>query len=103
MDKSALYNKWKQVNTFMSVDIGLPHFVECKTILPNACWVEAQNDQKDTILLVSVPCEDISSIIIIDTDGKRSEMCFTIGSIVKIENGKLYYNKSRLEDCDPEE
>lgn len=87
----------------MSVDVSLPNFVECKTILPNACWVEAQNDQKDAILLVSVPCEDISSIIIIDAGGKRSEMCFSIGSIVKIENNKLYYNKNRLEECDSEE
>lgn len=87
----------------MSVDISLPNFIECKTILPNACWVEAQNDQKDAILLVSVPCEDISSIIIIDTTGKRSEMCFSIGSIVKIEANKLYYNKNRLEECDAEE
>lgn len=87
----------------MSVHIELPNFVECKTILPNACWVEAQNDQKDTILLVSVPCDDISSIIIIDTNGKRVEMCFMIGSIIKIENNKLYYSKNRLEECESEE
>lgn len=86
----------------MSVDISLPNFIECKTILPNACWVEAQNDQKDAILLVSVPCEDVSSIITIDTNGKRSEMCFAIGSVVKIEDNKLYYNKNRLEDCNSE-
>jgi hypothetical protein len=87
----------------MSVNISLPNFIECKTILPNACWVEAQNDQKDAILLVSVPCEDVSSIITIDANGKRSEMCFSIGSVVKIEDNKLYYNKTRLEDCDSEE
>ncbi len=87
----------------MSVDVSLPNFVECKTILPNACWVEAQNDQKDAILLVSVPCEDLSSIAIIDVNGKRNEMCFSIGSIVKIYENKLYYNKNRLEDCDSEE
>lgn len=87
----------------MSVNISLPNFIECKTILPNACWVEAQNDQKDTILLVSVPCEDVSSIITIDVNGKRSEMCFSIGSVVKIEDNKLYYNKTRIEDCDSEE
>lgn len=87
----------------MSVDVSLPNFVECKTILPNACWVEAQNDQKDAILLVSVPCEDLSSIAIIDVNGKRTEMCFAIGSIVKIHENKLYYNKNRLEDCDSEE
>ena len=87
----------------MSVDISLPNFIECKTILPNACWAEAQNDQKDTILLVSVPCDDVSSIIVIDTSGKRSELCFMIGSIVKIENNKLYYNKNRLEECNSEE
>ncbi|MDE1844529.1 MAG: hypothetical protein KGI10_04280 [Thaumarchaeota archaeon] len=86
----------------MSVNISLPNFVECKTILPNACWVEAQNDQKDAILLVSVPCEDVSSIIVIDIHGKRSEMCFSTGSIVKIENNKLLYDKNRLEDCDSE-
>jgi hypothetical protein len=87
----------------MSVDISLPNIIECKTILPNACWTEAQNDQKDTILLVSVPCDDVSSIIIIDATGKRSELCFMIGSIVKIENNKLCYNKNRLEDCSSEE
>lgn len=87
----------------MSVNVSLPHFVECKTILPNSCWIEAQNDEKDAILLISVPCEDVSSIIIIDTNGKRSEMCFMIGSIIKIENNKLYYNKNRLENCDSEE
>ncbi len=87
----------------MSVNISLPNSVECKTILPNACWVEAQNDQKDAILLVSVPCEDVSSIIVIEMNGKRSEMCFLTGSIVKIENNKLYYDKNRLEDCDSEE
>lgn len=86
----------------MSVNISLPNFVECKTILPNACWVEAQNDQKDAILLVSVPCEDASSIIVIDMHGKRNEMCFLTGSIVKIENNKLFYDKNRLEDCDSE-
>jgi hypothetical protein len=53
--------------------------------------------------LVSVPCEDVSSIITIDVNGKRSEMCFSIGSVVKIEDNKLYYNKTRLEDCDSEE
>ncbi|MDE1770248.1 MAG: hypothetical protein KGI28_06840 [Thaumarchaeota archaeon] len=87
----------------MSVDIELPNFMECKTILPNACWTEAQNDQKDAILLVSVPCDDVSSIIVIDISGKRSELCFMIGSIVKIENNKLYYNKNRLEEYDSEE
>jgi hypothetical protein len=87
----------------VSVHISLPNFIECKTILPNACWIEAQNDQNDEILLVSIPCEDASSIIIIDVHGKRSEMCFMIGSIVKIENNKLYYNKNRLEDCDSED
>jgi hypothetical protein len=87
----------------VSVHISLPKFIECKTILPNACWIEAQNDQNDEILLVSIPCEDVSSIIIIDVHGKRSEMCFMIGSIVKIENNKLYYNKNRLEDCDSED
>ena len=93
----------QQIKSIMSVDISLPNFIECKTILPNACWTEAQNDQKDTILLVSVPCDDVSSIIVIDTSGKRSELCFMIGSIVKIENNKLYYNKNRLEECDSEE
>ncbi len=87
----------------MSVNISLPNSVECKIILPNACWVEAQNDQKDAILLVSVPCEDISSIMLIEMNGKRSEMCFLTGSVVKIENNKLYYDKNRLEDCDAEE
>ncbi|SMH70423.1 hypothetical protein [Candidatus Nitrosotalea okcheonensis] len=87
----------------MSVAISLPNFVECKVILPNACWVEAQNDQKDAILLVSVPCEDVSSITLIEMSGKRSEMCFLTGSVVKIENNKLYYDKNRLEDCDTEE
>ncbi|MDE1813554.1 MAG: hypothetical protein KGH87_02925 [Thaumarchaeota archaeon] len=87
----------------MSVDISLPNSVECKVILPNACWVEAQNDQKDAILLVSVPCEDVSSITLIEMSGKRSEMCFLTGSVVKIENNKLYYDKNRLEDCDSEE
>lgn len=86
----------------MSVNISLPNSIECKTILPNACWVEAQNDQKDAILLVSVPCEDASSIIVIDIHGKRNEMCFITGSIVKIENNKLFYDKNRLEDCDSE-
>jgi len=86
----------------MSVNISLPNSIECKTILPNACWVETQNDQKDAILLVSVPCEDVSSIILIDIHGKRSEMCFLTGSIVKIEDNKLFYDKSRLEDCDSE-
>lgn len=86
----------------MSVDISLPNFIECKVILPNACWVEAQNDQKDTIILVSVPCDDVSSIVIIDSGGKRTELCFTIGSVVKLENNKLFYNKIRLEDCDSE-
>ncbi len=86
----------------MSVNVSLPNFIECKTILPNACWVEAQNDQKDAIVLVSIPCEDVSSIIVIDMQGKRNEMCFSIGSIVKIENNKLFYDKSRLEDCDSE-
>ncbi|MHB8547213.1 MAG: hypothetical protein ACYDAJ_10645 [Nitrosotalea sp.] len=87
----------------MSVDISLPNSVECKVILPNACWVEAQNDQKDAILLVSVPCEDVSSITLIEMNGKRSEMCFLTGSVVKIENNKLYYDKNRLEDCNAEE
>ena len=87
----------------MSVDISLPNSVECKVILPNACWVEVQNDQKDTILLVSVPCEDVSTITLIEMSGKRSEMCFLIGSVVKIENNKLYYDKNRLEDCDAQE
>jgi hypothetical protein len=87
----------------MSVNISLPNSIDCKAILPNACWVEAQNDQKDAILLVSVPCEDVSSIIIIEMSGKRSEMCFLAGSIVKIENNKLHYDKNRLEDCDTEE
>jgi len=87
----------------MSVDISLPNSVECKVILPNACWVEAQNDQKDAILLVSVPCEDVSSITLIEMNGKRSEMCFLTGSVVKIENNKLYYDKNRLENCDAEE
>ena len=86
----------------MSVNTSLPNFVECKTILPNACWVEAQNDQKDAIVLVSIPCEDVSSIIVIDMQGKRNEMCFSIGSIVKIENNKLFYDKNRLEDCNSE-
>ena len=86
----------------MSVNVSLPNFIECKTILPNACWVEAQNDQKDAIVLVSIPCEDVSSIIVIDMQGKRNEMCFSIGSIVKIENNKLFYDKNRLEDCDSE-
>lgn len=87
----------------MSVNISLPNSMECKTILPNACWVEAQNDQKDAILLVSVPCEDVSSIIVIAMNGKRSEMCFLTGSIVKIENNTIYYDENRLEDCDAEE
>ena len=87
----------------MSVDISLPNSVECKVILPNACWVEVQNDQKDAILLVSVPCEDASAITLIEMSGKRSEMCFLIGSVVKIENNKLYYDKNRLEDCDAKE
>ncbi len=86
----------------MSVNISLPNFVECKTILPNACWVEAQNDQKDAIVLVSIPCEDVSSITVIDMQGKRNEMCFSIGSTVKIENNKLFYDKNRLEDCNSE-
>jgi hypothetical protein len=83
--------------------MSLPNSVECKIILPNACWVETQNDQKDAILLVSIPCDDVSSIIVIETNGKRNEMCFLMGSIVKIENKKLYYDKNRLEDCDAEE
>jgi len=87
----------------MSVDISLPNLMDCKVILPNACWVEVQNDQKDSVVLVSVPCDDISSIVIIDSSGKRSELCFAIGSVVKIENNKLFYNKSRLEKCDSEE
>ena len=87
----------------MSVEISLPNSIECKAILPSACWTEVQNDQKDTILLVSVPCDDVSSIIVIDMTGKRNEMCFMIGSIVKIENNKLHYNKNRLEECDSEE
>jgi len=87
----------------MSVDISLPDSIECKIILPNACWAEAQNDENDTILLVSIPCEDVSSIIIIDASGKKSEMCFKIGSIIKIKNDKLYYNKNRLEDCNSED
>lgn len=87
----------------MSVDISLPNFIDCKVILPNACWVEAQNDQKDSVILVSVPCDDVSSIVIIDSSGKRSDLCFMIGSVVKIENNKLFYNKNRLEECDSEE
>jgi hypothetical protein len=87
----------------MSIDISLPNFMECKVILPNACWVETQNDQKDSVILVSVPCDDMSSIVMIDSGGKRSELCFAIGSVVKIENNKLFYNKNRLEDCDSEE
>ncbi|WP_101478173.1 hypothetical protein [Candidatus Nitrosotalea bavarica] len=87
----------------MSVDISLPNFLECKVILPNACWVEVQNDQKDSIILVSVPCDDVSSIVIIDSSGKRSELCFMIGSIIKIGDNKLLYNQNRLEDCDSEE
>jgi hypothetical protein len=87
----------------MSVDISLPNVMECKVILPNACWVEAQNDQKDSVVLVSVPCDDMSSIVIIDSSGKRTELCFTIGSVVKIENNKLFYNKNRLEEYDSEE
>ncbi len=59
--------------------------------------------KKMFILLVSVPCEDVSSIITIDMNGKRSEMCFSIGSVVKIEDNKLFYNKNRLEDCNSEE
>ena len=85
------------------MDISLPNFIDCKVILPNACWVESQNDQKDSIILVSVPCDDVSSIVIIDSSGKRSELCFMIGSVVKIENNKLFYNKNRLEECDSEE
>lgn len=87
----------------MSVDISLPNFMDCKVILPNACWVEVQNDQKDSVILVSVPCDDISSIILVDSSGKRSELCFMIGSVVKIENNKLFYNKNRLEECTPED
>lgn len=87
----------------MSISISLPNFMECKVILPNACWVEAQNDQKDSVILVSVPCDDVPSIVIIDSDGKRTELCFTIGSVIKIENNKLFYNKNRLEDCNSEE
>ncbi|MGB9124993.1 MAG: hypothetical protein WCC55_05535 [Nitrosotalea sp.] len=87
----------------MSVNILLPNFIECKIILPNACWVESQNDQKDSIILVSVPCDDVSSIVVIDNSGKRTEMCFMIGSVIKIENNKLFYNKNRLEECDSEE
>ena len=87
----------------MSVDISLPNFIECKVILPNACWVEAQNDQKDSVILVSVPCDDVPSIVIIDSNGKRSELCFAIGSVVKMEHNKLFYNKNRLEECDSEE
>jgi hypothetical protein len=87
----------------VSVDISLPNFIECKVILPNACWVETQNDQKDSVILVSVPCDDVSSIVLIDSSGKRSELCFAIGSVVKMENNKLFYNKNRLEDCDSEE
>ncbi|MFZ0843215.1 MAG: hypothetical protein WBV92_04900 [Nitrosotalea sp.] len=84
----------------MSVDISLPNLVECKIILPNACWVEVQNNQKDSIILVSVPCDDVSSVVIIDSSGKRSELCFIIGSVIKIEDNKLLYDKNRLEDCD---
>jgi hypothetical protein len=87
----------------VSVDISLPNSLECKVILPNACWVEIQNDEKDSIVLTSVPCDDIPSIVIIDSSGKRSEMCFMIGSVIKIEDNKLFYNKSRLEECDSEE
>jgi hypothetical protein len=77
--------------------------MDCKVILPNACWVEVQNDQKDSVILVSVPCDDTSSIILVDSSGKRSELCFAIGSVVKIENNKLFYNKNRLEECNPED
>lgn len=87
----------------MSIDISLPDFMECKVILPNACWIEAQNDQKHSVILVSVPCDDVPSIVIIDFGGKRIELCFAIGSIIKIENNKLFYNKNRLEDCNSEE
>jgi hypothetical protein len=87
----------------VSVDISLPNFLECKVILPNACWVEVQNDQKDSIILVSVPCDDVSSIVMIDSSGKRSELCFMIGSVIKIEDNKLLYNQNRLEDCDSKE
>jgi hypothetical protein len=86
----------------VSVDILLPDFIECKVILPNACWVEAQNDHKDSVILISVPCDDVSSIVIIDSGGKRTELCFSTGSVVKIENNKLFYNKIRLEECDSE-
>ena len=67
----------------MSVDISLPNLIEYKIILPNACWVEVQNNQKDSIILVSVPCDDVSSVVIIDSSGKRSELCFIIGSVIK--------------------
>jgi hypothetical protein len=77
--------------------------MECKVILPNACWVEAQNDQKDSVILVSVPCDDVSSIVIVDSNGNRTELCFAIGSVVKIENNKLFYNKNRLEEYGSEE
>ena len=60
-------------------------------------------DQDGAILLVAVPCEDVSSIIIIDVNGKRNELCFMIGSIIKIENNKIYYNKNRLEGCNSDE
>ena len=87
----------------MSVDISLPSVMECKVILPNACWVETQNDLKDSVILVSVPCDDVSSIVIIDSSGKRNELCFAIGSVVKLEDHKLFYNKNRLEECNSEE
>ncbi len=77
--------------------------MDCKIILPNACWVEVQNDQKNSIILVSVPCDDVSSIVIIDSSGKRSELCFMIGSVIKIGDNQLFYDKNRLEDCDSEE
>ena len=84
----------------MSVDILLPHFLDCKIVLPNACWVEIQNDQKNSIVLVSMPCDDVSSIVVIDSSGKRNELCFMVGAVIKIENDKLFYNKDRLDDCD---
>ena len=84
----------------MSVEISLDNFIECKVILPNACWVEAQNDQKDSVVLVSIPCDDVSSIVIIDSSGKRSELCFMVGSVVKIKDNKLFYNKNRIEECE---
>lgn len=84
----------------MSISISLPNSLDCKVILPNACWVEIQDDTKDSIALVSVPCDDMPSVVVIDANGKRNELCFSIGSIIKIENHKLFYDKSKLEECE---